>query len=63
MILVTAIQPPTEKRLPDPMSEWIKSGKWRGGYEASDQMLDEHAKRYGLEDLARRILGIDFNET
>ena len=63
MILGTAIQPPTENGLPDPMSEWIKNGKWWEGYEASDRMLDEHAKRYGLEDLARRILGIDFNET
>jgi hypothetical protein len=30
-------------------SDFIKSGKWREGYEAADKMLDEHAKKYGLE--------------
>ena len=46
----TARQPPTERGLPDPMSDFIKSGKWREGYEASDQMLDDHAKKFGLEE-------------
>ncbi len=32
------------------MSDLIRGGKWRKGYEASDKMLDEHAKKYGLED-------------
>ena len=45
-----AKQPPTERGLPDPMSDFIKSGKWREGYEASDKMLDEYARKYGLED-------------
>jgi ribonuclease Z len=46
----TAVQPPPERGLPDPMSDFIKSGKWREGYEAADEMLDEHAEKYGLED-------------
>lgn len=46
----TAVQPPPEKGQADPMSDFIRSGKWREGYEASDEMLDEHAKKYGLED-------------
>jgi hypothetical protein len=32
------------------MSDFIKRGKWRQGYEASDKMLDEHMKKYGLEE-------------
>ena len=32
------------------MSDLIKKGKWREGYEASDKMLDEHMKKYGLEE-------------
>ena len=46
----TAKQPPPQKGIPDPMSDFIKSGKWREGYEASDKMLDEFARKYGLED-------------
>ena len=46
----TAQQAPPEKGRPDPMSDFIKSGKWREGYEATDKMLDEHMKKYGLED-------------
>jgi hypothetical protein len=25
-------------------------GKWREGYEAQDEMLDAHMKKYGLEE-------------
>jgi hypothetical protein len=46
----TAVQPPPKTGLPDPMSDFIKSGKWRAGYEASDGMLDKFMKEYGLED-------------
>ena len=46
----TAQQPPPQLGLPDPMSDFIRSGKWREGYEASDKMLDEFAEGYGLED-------------
>ncbi len=31
------------------MSDFIKSGKWREGYEASDEMLDAFSKKHGLE--------------
>ena len=33
-----------------PMSDFINSGKWREGYEAQDEMLDQHSEKYGLED-------------
>ena len=46
----TAVQPPPQEGLPDPMSDFIKSGKWRAGYEASDGMLDKFMKEYGLEN-------------
>ena len=46
----TAVQPPPQRGLPDPMSDFIRNGKWREGYDASNQMLDEHMKKYGLED-------------
>jgi ribonuclease Z len=46
----TAVQPPPERGRPNPMSDFIASGKWRGGYEASDKMLDEFMKKYGLEE-------------
>ena len=44
----TAVQPPPEKGMPNPMSDFIRNGKWREGYEASDPMLDEHARKYDL---------------
>ena len=46
----TAVQPPPEKGRPNPMSEFISSGKWREGFEAQDEMLDRHSEKYGLED-------------
>ena len=46
----TATQPPPQRGLPDPMTDFIKSGKWKEGYDASNKMLDEHAKKYNLED-------------
>ena len=46
----TAVQPPPQEGLPDPMSDFIRSGKWRAGYEASDGMLDKFMKAYDLED-------------
>jgi ribonuclease Z len=45
----TAKQPPPVKGLPNPMSEFIRAGKWREGYDAQNEMLDEHMKKYGLE--------------
>ncbi len=46
----TAVQPPPQRGLPDPMTDFIKGGKWKEGYDASNKMLDEHAKKYKLED-------------
>ena len=46
----TAVQPPPVPGQPDPMSDFIRSGKWKEGYDAANQMLDEHMKKYGLED-------------
>ena len=46
----TAEQPPPVKGLPNPMSDFIRSGKWKEGYDASNKMLDEHMKKYGLEE-------------
>jgi ribonuclease Z len=46
----TALQAPPEKGRPNPMSDFIKSGKWKEGYDATNDMLDEHMKKYGLED-------------
>ena len=43
-------QAPPQRGLPDPMSDFIRSGKWKEGYDASNKMLDEHAKKYNLED-------------
>ncbi len=46
----TAIQPPPVSGQPDPMSDFIKEGKWFEGYCAHDAMLDAHSERYGLQD-------------
>jgi len=32
------------------MSIFVKSGKWREGFEASDNMLDAFANKHHLED-------------
>ena len=45
----TAHQPPPVKGQADPMTDFIKQGKWRDGYEAQDRMLDEYMKEYRLE--------------
>jgi ribonuclease Z len=43
-------QPPPEKGRPDPMTDFIKDGEWGPGFNAQNKMLDEHAKKYGLQD-------------
>ncbi len=40
---------PGTEGLPNPMSDFIKSGKWKEGYDAQNGMLDEYMKHYGLE--------------
>jgi len=46
----TTRQPPPEAGAPDPMSDFIKSGEWGPGFNAQNPMLDEHMKKYKLED-------------
>ncbi|MDH3888969.1 MAG: MBL fold metallo-hydrolase, partial [Gammaproteobacteria bacterium] len=44
-------QPPPEKGIPDPMSDFIKGGEWGPGFNAQNEMLDEHSKKYNLEKM------------
>jgi len=46
----TAKQPPPQPGVPDPMSDFIRSGEWGEGFNAQNDMLDEHMKQYNLED-------------
>jgi ribonuclease Z len=43
-------QPPPEPGRPDPMSDFIKAGEWGPAFNAQNKMLDEHMKKFGLED-------------
>ncbi|MGI9414745.1 MAG: guanitoxin biosynthesis MBL fold metallo-hydrolase GntH [Hyphomicrobiales bacterium] len=43
-------QPPPEKGRPDPTSDFIKGGEWGPGFNAQNDMLDAHAKKYNLQD-------------
>jgi len=43
-------QPPPDKSYPDPMSDFIKAGEWGPAFNAQNGMLDEHAKKYNLQD-------------
>jgi len=45
-----AKQPPPQPGVPDPMSDFIKSGEWGPGFNAQNEMLDKHMKKYNLED-------------
>ena len=46
----TGKQPPPEMGRPDPMSDFIKQGEWPPAFKAQDEMLDEHAEKYNLQD-------------
>jgi ribonuclease Z len=46
----TLRQPPPEKGLPSPMTDFIKNGEWGPGFNAQNKMLDEHAERYKLQE-------------
>ena len=46
----TARQPPPERGAPDPMSDFIKNGEWGPGFNAQNEMLDEFAEKYNLEE-------------
>jgi ribonuclease Z len=43
-------QPPPERGRPDPMSDFIKAGEWGPGFNAQNEMLDEHMKKFNLQD-------------
>ena len=47
----TTRQPPPQPGAPDPMSDFIKNGEWGPGFNAQNPMLDEHMKKYNLEDV------------
>jgi ribonuclease Z len=44
-------QPPPEKGVPDPMSDFIKGGEWGPGFNAQNDLLDAHSKKYNLEKM------------
>jgi ribonuclease Z len=44
-------QPPPQKGVPDPMSDFIKGGEWGPGFNAQNEMLDEHSKKYNLQEM------------
>ncbi|MGI9570305.1 MAG: guanitoxin biosynthesis MBL fold metallo-hydrolase GntH [Desulfobulbia bacterium] len=43
-------QPPPDRSWPDPMTDFIKAGEWGPGFNAQNEMLDEHAEKHGIED-------------
>ena len=47
----TARQAPPETGRPSPMSDFIKKGEWGPGFNAQNEMLDEHSKKYNLEKM------------
>ncbi len=47
----TAQQPPPQPGVPDPMSDFIKSGEWGEAFNAQNDMLDEHMENYNLQDV------------
>ncbi|MEJ2137423.1 MAG: guanitoxin biosynthesis MBL fold metallo-hydrolase GntH [Desulfofustis sp.] len=44
-------QPPPDRSWPDPMSDFIKAGEWGPGFNAQNEMLDEHAEKYQLQEM------------
>ena len=46
----TAQQPPPTRGQPNPMSDFIREGRWRKGFEAQDAMLDAFMKDTKLGD-------------
>ncbi len=46
----TAKQAPPEKGRPNPLSAEINANRWEPAFRAQDPMLDEHMKKFGLED-------------
>jgi ribonuclease Z len=46
----TTRQPPPQRGMPDPMSDFIKLGEWGPGFNAQNKMLDEFSEEYNLQD-------------
>ena len=46
----TTRQPPPEKGRPSPMSDFIAEGEWGPAFNAQNKMLDEHSKKYNLQE-------------
>ena len=46
----TSEQPPPDPGVPDPMTDFIKAGEWAPGLNAQNKMLDEHARKYKLQE-------------
>jgi hypothetical protein len=46
----TKRQPPPEGGQLDPISDFIRSGEWGPAFNAQNEMLDEHAERYDLQN-------------
>jgi ribonuclease Z len=46
----TTRQPPPQRGAPDPLSDFIKSGEWGPAFNAQNELLDEHMKRYKLQE-------------
>jgi ribonuclease Z len=44
-------QSPPERGRPSPMSDFIKKGEWGPAFNAQNEMLDEHSKKYNLEKM------------
>ena len=51
----TARQQAQEAGRPDVMSDFIKSGEWGPAFNAQNKMLDEHSKKYNLQDQDWRL--------
>ena len=46
----TAQQPPPEKGMPNPTTDFIEKGRWVPAFKAQDPMLDKHRDRYNLKE-------------
>ena len=44
-------QPPPVKGTPSPMTDFIKKGEWGPAFNAQDEMLDQHSKKYNLQKM------------
>ncbi len=43
-------QPPPDRSLANPMSDFIDSGEWGAGFNAQNDLLDAFAEKFGLQD-------------